>query len=88
MALTIDDGPDSATTPKLLHALRTHHARAAFFLISEHMTSDSLVWAIISEGHEIGNHLTLDEPRIGLSASAFDRTARGVLRIAAVSAAG
>ena len=72
VALTIDDGPDTATTTALLHVLRTHEARATFFLISEHITSDSLVAAIVAQGHEIGNHLTRDQPSIRLSETAFD----------------
>jgi peptidoglycan/xylan/chitin deacetylase (PgdA/CDA1 family) len=72
VALTLDDGPDTATTPALLHVLQTHQARATFFLISEHITNDSLVATLVAQGHEIGNHLTRDEPSIRLSAAAFD----------------
>jgi peptidoglycan/xylan/chitin deacetylase (PgdA/CDA1 family) len=73
IALTIDDGPDASTTPQLLRTLREHNARATFFLISGNvMQNDSLIAAIVNEGHEIGNHLTRDEPSIGLSARAFD----------------
>ena len=72
VALTIDDGPDTATTAGLLHVLATHQARATFFLISGHITSDSLVEALVAQGHEIGNHLTRDEPSIRLPAAAFD----------------
>lgn len=72
VALTIDDGPDTATTPGLLHVLHAHQARATFFLISGHITSDSLVEAMVARGHEIGNHLTRDEPSIRLPAAAFD----------------
>src|SRR5687768_13791854 len=34
VALTIDDGPDSVTTPLISAELRRHDARATFFLIS------------------------------------------------------
>lgn len=73
VALTIDDGPDSATTPDLLWELREHGAHATFFLISSHVAgADSLVEAMVAQGHEIGNHLTRDEPSIGLAPEAFD----------------
>lgn len=73
VALTIDDGPDSSTTPELLRALRDHGARATFFLISGRVAiDDPTVAAIIEEGNEIGNHFTRDEPSIGLSPAAFD----------------
>ena len=73
VALTIDDSPDSGTTPDMLRVLRDHGAHATFFLISGNVAhNDSTVAAIIAEGHEIGNHLTRDQPSIGLSPSAFD----------------
>ncbi|HKS07289.1 MAG TPA: polysaccharide deacetylase family protein [Gemmatimonadaceae bacterium] len=72
VALTIDDGPDTTTTTALLETLRAHQARATFFLISEHVTSDSLVRALVAGGHEIGNHMTRDESSIKLSSVAFD----------------
>ena len=73
VALTIDDGPDSATTPAILRELRDHDAHATFFLISGNVASnESIVPAIIEEGNEIGNHLTRDETSIDLSPAAFD----------------
>jgi peptidoglycan/xylan/chitin deacetylase (PgdA/CDA1 family) len=73
VALTIDDGPDSSTTPELLRVLAHNDAHATFFLISENVAgNDSLVKAMAGQGHEIGNHLTRDEPSIGLSPAAFD----------------
>ena len=73
VALTIDDGPDPATTPDLLRELREHGAHATFFLISSQVAdADSAVAAMVAEGHEIGNHLTRDEPSIALAPAAFD----------------
>lgn len=73
VALTIDDGPDPATTPELLRELDEHGAHATFFLISSHVPgADSAVVAMVAEGHEIGNHLTRDEPSIALTPHAFD----------------
>jgi peptidoglycan-N-acetylglucosamine deacetylase len=73
VALTIDDGPDPSTTPDLLRTLRDHGAHATFFLISGNVASDdSTVAAMTAERHEIGNHLTRDQPSIGLTSAAFD----------------
>ena len=73
VALTIDDGPDSLTTPDLLRVLRDHGAHATFFLISGNVANDdSTVAAMVTGGHEIGNHLTRDQPSIVLSPRAFD----------------
>lgn len=77
VALTIDDGPDAARTPRILQVLREHGARATFFLISAHVAGEeALVWRIVAEGHELGNHLTRDEPSSRLSAVAFDAAVR------------
>ncbi len=73
VALTLDDGPDPATTPRLLAALRRHGARATFFLIASRVRErDSLVAAIVEDGHEIGNHFMRDRPAIGLARGAFE----------------
>jgi peptidoglycan/xylan/chitin deacetylase (PgdA/CDA1 family) len=72
VALTLDDGPDTATTPLILAELERHRAHATFFLITGRVQSqDSLVRRIVSEGHEIGNHFTRDRPSIRLSADEF-----------------
>jgi peptidoglycan/xylan/chitin deacetylase (PgdA/CDA1 family) len=73
VALTIDDGPDSVSTPKILRVLSRHQARATFFLISSRVPgNESLVSAIVERGHELGNHLTRDEPSISLSPIDFE----------------
>lgn len=81
VALTIDDGPDSLTTPGLLQELRDHGAHATFFLISGNVArGDSTVSAMIEEGHEIGNHLTRDQSSISLAPAAFDSALVGAGR--------
>ena len=73
VALTIDDGPDSATTDEILAVLREHGSRATFFLISERVAGlEPVVARLASEGHEVGNHLTRDEPSARLGAARFD----------------
>ncbi len=72
VAHTIDDGPDSTTTPELLRILAANDARATFFLISGNLPgNDSLVRRLVREGHEIGNHFSKNEASIGLSPREF-----------------
>jgi peptidoglycan-N-acetylglucosamine deacetylase len=74
VALTIDDGPHPATTPELLGVLRSHGARATFFLIGERVQSHpDLVRSIAADGHEVANHLMHDEPSILLAPTEFRR---------------
>ena len=77
VALTLDDGPDAAHTPVILRLLRAHGARATFFLISGRVPGrEALVAAVVAEGHELGNHLTRDEPSIRLAPGAFTAAIR------------
>jgi peptidoglycan/xylan/chitin deacetylase (PgdA/CDA1 family) len=74
VALTIDDGPDPETTPRILETLRRHDASATFFLLSDRVAgSEAAVRQIVAEGHEIGNHLTDDEPSILFEGDEFER---------------
>jgi peptidoglycan/xylan/chitin deacetylase (PgdA/CDA1 family) len=83
VALTIDDGPDPATTPRILDTLGQYHANATFFILAEHVAgNESLLERMIAEGHEIGNHMITDQPSIRLSESDFEQrllTARQTL---------
>jgi peptidoglycan/xylan/chitin deacetylase (PgdA/CDA1 family) len=73
VALTIDDGPDSRSTPLILEELRRHGARATFFLIAERVRGrEQLVRMLTEEGHELGNHGTRDRPAIRSSPGAFE----------------
>jgi peptidoglycan/xylan/chitin deacetylase (PgdA/CDA1 family) len=55
-ALTFDDGP-TATTPQLLAALKSLHARATFFVVGQHAYENpTTLKAIAAAGHEIGDH--------------------------------
>ncbi|HEU5079566.1 MAG TPA: polysaccharide deacetylase family protein [Opitutaceae bacterium] len=57
--LTIDDGPDPATTPLVLDALDRHSARATFFVIGENVTRfPELTAEIVRRGHSVANHTT------------------------------
>src|SRR5258708_425634 len=57
LALTIDDGPDPNITPKMLAALRNHHAKATFFVLGSLADRHpELLKQMVAEGHEIGSH--------------------------------
>lgn len=74
VALTIDDGPDPATTAPILDLLARHQARATFFLISQNLAgNEAVVRRSVDEGHELANHMTTDEPTIKLDPAEFER---------------
>ena len=58
LSLTFDDGPNPLWTPPLLDALRDTGVRATFFLIDEHVTSETapILRRMAEEGHAIGLH--------------------------------
>lgn len=62
VCLTIDDGPEPATTPTLLKLLEAKQVKATFFLIgSKAQRHPQLVEMIAKSGHTIGNH-TFNHP--------------------------
>jgi peptidoglycan/xylan/chitin deacetylase (PgdA/CDA1 family) len=57
LALTFDDGPNPACTPRLLDTLASQNVRATFFLIGRYAQAEpDLVRRIAAAGHLIGNH--------------------------------
>lgn len=73
VAISIDDGPDPGTTSLILDILKQHEVRATFFLISSNVPgNESVVSRIVDEGHELGNHLTVDKPSISYSPAEFE----------------
>jgi peptidoglycan-N-acetylglucosamine deacetylase len=57
LALTFDDGPNPAVTPKLLDLLSRHSVRATFFVIGRFARAcPDLVREIAARGHTLGNH--------------------------------
>ena len=57
LALTFDDGPNPACTPRLLDILASHDVRATFFLVGRYAEAEpDLVRRIHAAGHLIGNH--------------------------------
>lgn len=74
VALTIDDGPDPGSTPAILDVLAQHQARATFFVITARVGgNEHLLERMVADGHELGNHLTHEEPSIRLGSDGFAR---------------
>jgi len=57
IALTFDDGPSKATTPRLLDMLAKRGIKVTFFVLGECVQENpDILKREIAEGHEIGNH--------------------------------
>jgi peptidoglycan-N-acetylglucosamine deacetylase len=57
IAMTFDDGPSAALTPKLLDLLAARHIKATFFVIGENVAEyPEIVARAAREGHEIASH--------------------------------
>jgi peptidoglycan/xylan/chitin deacetylase (PgdA/CDA1 family) len=70
VALTFDDGPNPAVTPRLLDLLDRHRAHGTFFLIGRWARAyPSIVRDIARRGHTIGNHTTTHPNLIPLPTS-------------------
>lgn len=70
IALTFDDGPNPAVTPRLLALLEQQNVHATFFLVGRFAQAcPALVREIAARGHTLGNHtethanLVLSSPR-------------------------
>jgi peptidoglycan/xylan/chitin deacetylase (PgdA/CDA1 family) len=57
IALTFDDGPNPAVTPRLLDLLARENAQATFFVIGRWVRAHpAIVGEIAARGHAVGNH--------------------------------
>ena len=57
MALTYDDGPNTAWTPQLMEVLDKHDVKATFFTIGKYAEQQpELLRQVAEAGHAIGNH--------------------------------
>ncbi len=57
IALTFDDGPDPAITPRILDMLAQYNAKASFFCVASRAEAyPELVRDIIRQGHSVENH--------------------------------
>jgi peptidoglycan/xylan/chitin deacetylase (PgdA/CDA1 family) len=68
VALTFDDGPDPAGTHAILDTLRARGIPATFFLIGREIAAHpDLARALVTAGHEIGNHSFSHDRMIGVT---------------------
>jgi peptidoglycan-N-acetylglucosamine deacetylase len=69
LALTFDDGPNPAWTPRLLDILATDNVKATFFMVGRFAEAEkALARRVIEAGHLIGNH-TWSHPDLSRTAS-------------------
>eukprot|EP01041_Mallomonas_annulata_P005821 gene5821-11744_t len=72
VALTIDDAP-TANTADILDLLHLFNIKATFFVISSYTPGrEAIMDRIVSEGHEISNHTTVDAASWRMSAEIFE----------------
>src|ERR1051325_7377510 len=65
IALTFDDGPAAALTPKLLDLLAAKHLKATFFVVGQNAADHpDILKRAVREGHEIANH-SWSHPNLG-----------------------
>ena len=69
LALTFDDGPNPACTPRLLDLLAKYQVKATFFLVGQFAEMEpALTRAIAGAGHLIGNH-SWTHPNLSLTSA-------------------
>jgi peptidoglycan/xylan/chitin deacetylase (PgdA/CDA1 family) len=69
LALTFDDGPNPAWTPRLLDLLAAHNLHATFFIVGSRAQAEpALVRNILDAGHLIGNH-SWSHPNLALASA-------------------
>jgi peptidoglycan/xylan/chitin deacetylase (PgdA/CDA1 family) len=70
IALTFDDGPNPAWTPRLLDILAEHRVHATFFMVGKFVKAEpELARRVAEGGHLIGNH-TWSHPDLSRTRSA------------------
>lgn len=66
VALSFDDGPDPAWTPRVLEVLERHGARGTFFMVGKSVVRwPEVVQRVVDGGHALGNH-SWDHPSLPL----------------------
>ena len=71
VALTFDDGPDPAETPKVLHLLAQQHVHATFCLVGKNVAKHpELVRQIVAGGNTLCNHTWSHDLKLGKKTAA------------------
>ncbi|WP_213011341.1 polysaccharide deacetylase family protein [Paractinoplanes toevensis] len=66
VALTFDDGPDPAQTPRILKLLAQNHTKATFCLVGKNVQKHpELVRKIVAGGHTLCNHTWSHDLKLG-----------------------
>jgi peptidoglycan/xylan/chitin deacetylase (PgdA/CDA1 family) len=77
VALTFDDGPDPASTPRILDGLAAHDVRATFFVLGSQLAAHpDLGRRIAAEGHELAVHGWTHRPHLLRTPAATARDLR------------
>jgi peptidoglycan/xylan/chitin deacetylase (PgdA/CDA1 family) len=72
LAITFDDGPNPAITPKLLDLLQRYNARATFFVVGKYVRAcPDLVHETAAGGHLIANHTQTHPNLFSLSSASI-----------------
>lgn len=77
--LTIDDGPGDSieNNYKMLNLLKKHDVKSTFFIISSNIfkipENDNFMHDLVKNGHQIANHMIIDEKANGYSESIFEK---------------
>jgi peptidoglycan/xylan/chitin deacetylase (PgdA/CDA1 family) len=88
LALTYDDGPSDAHTPRLLEVLARHKVHATFFLIGRYVQRrPEIARQIVEAGHIVGNH-TFSHPLLTLKGASGIREELSTCRSALQDAIG
>ncbi len=89
VALTFDDGPNAATTPKVLDILKAHGIHATFFINGMRVKGQAerdVLARMLAEGHILANHSQEHLNLATVSQDKFDQQVQATAAI--VSAAG
>lgn len=85
VALSIDDAPTRVETSDILDILKDHGVQATFFCIGFNINNEDpqrdLLLRMRREGHEIANHMYIDEPSYRLPYDEFERQIINVDRL-------
>lgn len=83
VALTFDDGPDPAVTPRVLEILRREGILATWFITGSRAAEHpKLLRQIVADGHQIANHMWGTTPAWILSSGDFAASVEATARVA------
>lgn len=79
IAITFDDGPSTATTPRLLDILREKGVKATFFVVGTRLGNGAdILRREVSEGHEVGSHTVSHANLVKLNVAGIQEQVNGM----------